>query len=109
MEDKFLSSKLFQWESEKNTTWDNNVGQKLKNRKLVHLFVRKMDSEDRITLPFTYSGTGVFTNARESKVTIYNKDVTNFDVPTLLFDIKLDNEVEREYFFDFEIPEKEMN
>ena len=107
--DKFLSSKIFQWESENNTTWDNNIGQKLKNTKLVHLFVRKMDSEDSITLPFTYFGTGVFTNARESKVTIYNKDGTNFDVPTLLFDIKLDKEVEREYFFDFEIPEKEMN
>ena len=109
MEDKFLSSKLFQWESEKNTTWDNNIGQKLKNTRLVHLFVRKMDSEDSVTLPFIYFGTGVFTNARESKVTIYNKDGTNFDVPTLLFDIKLDKEVEREYFFDFEIPEKEMN
>ena len=71
------------------------------------LFVRKMDEEDGITLPFTYFGTGSFTNPRESFVKALNKDGTVSSVPTLLFDIVLDKEVSREYFFDFEIPEGE--
>ncbi|MGM9858900.1 MAG: DUF3427 domain-containing protein [Bacilli bacterium] len=107
--DRFLSSKIFQWESENNTKWDNNIGQKLRNTKIVHLFVRKMDSEDGITLPFTYFGTGSFTNARESFVTVYNKNGSTNNVPTLLFDVLLDSEVDKEFFFDFEIPDKEMN
>ncbi len=105
--DKFLSSKIFQWESENNTTWDNPIGIKLKNTKVIHLFVRKMDEEDGITLPFTYFGTGSFTNPRESFVKALNKDGTVSSVPTLLFDIVLDKDVSREYFFDFEIPEGE--
>lgn len=93
--DKFLSSKVFQWESENNTTLDNSIGKKLLNTKVVHLFVRKMDEQDEITLPFTYFGTGTFTNVRETK---------NNKFDTLTFDIVLDNEVSEEYYLDFEIP-----
>ena len=102
--DKFLSSKIFQWESENNTTWDNSIGIKIRNTKVIHLFIRKMDDEDGITLPFTYFGTGKFRNGRESFVKVLNKDGSTSNVATLLFDIILDNEVSKEYYFDFEIP-----
>ena len=104
--DKFLSSYEFQWESENNTTIDNSVGKKLAYTKIVHLFVRKMDDEDGITLPFTYFGTGKLTNMRESFVTSLQNDGTTKDVPTLLYDVVLDNKVPEEYWFDFEIPEE---
>lgn len=101
--DKFISPSIFQWESENNTTVDNSIGIKLKNTKKVYLFVRKMDDEDNIVLPFTYFGTGKFTNMRESKVT---DKKTKAVYKTLLFDIELDNTVPEEYFVDFEIPNK---
>ena len=99
--DKFISKNVFQWESENNTTLDNERGNKLKNTKQVYLFVRKMDKEDNIILPFTYFGTGKLTNVRESQVIDKKTKEIN---KTLLFDILLDNEVPAEYFIDFEIP-----
>lgn len=96
--DKFISSKIFQWESENGTTTDKKVGQKLLNTKTVHLFVRKMDEQDGVTLPYTYFGTGTFCNMRKTK---------NINFDTLTFDILLDNEVKEDYFLDFEIPDKE--
>ena len=64
--DKFLSPTVFQWESKKDTTTENAEGKKLLSTKVVHLFIRKMNSEDNITLPFTYFGTGRLTNMRDS-------------------------------------------
>ena len=93
--DKFISNTVFQWESENNTQIKNTVGEKLLNTKTVHLFVRKMDEQDGVTLPFTYFGTGKFTNVRETKNNQYD---------TLTFDIILDNSVSEEYYLDFEIP-----
>lgn len=100
--DKFISSKVFQWESENNTTESNSMGLKLQNTKKVYLFVRKMDEEDNIVLPFTYFGTGRFTNMRNSHVVDLK---TNAIYKTLLFDIELDKEVPEEYHIDFEIPQ----
>lgn len=99
--DKFISPSIFQWESENNVTADNSIGLKLKNTKNIYVFVRKMDDEDNIILPFTYFGTGIFTNMRESHV---KDQKTGASYKTLLFDIKLDNTVPEEYFVDFEIP-----
>lgn len=59
-----------------------------------------MDSQDGVTLPFTYFGTGKFTNMRETK---------NNEFDTLTFDIVLDNEVSNEYFLDFEISDNSYN
>ena len=95
--DKFLSSRIFQWESENNTTIDNATGKKLLQTNVVYLFVRKMDEQNGVTLPFTYCGTGKLTNLRETKNNHYN---------TLTFDILLDNEVSEDYYLDFEIPSK---
>ncbi len=99
--DKFIDSKTFEWESEVNTTFDSPVGIKIVNTKVVHLFVRKMENEDGITLPFTYFGTGKFKNIRESFTEEKGKKS-----PTLLMDIVLDNEVSEDYFLDFEIEKK---
>lgn len=99
--DKFISSSIFQWESENNVTIDNSIGLKLRNTKNIYVFVRKMDDEDNIILPFTYFGTGKFTNMRESHV---KDQKTGASYKTLLFDIQLDNTVPEEYFVDFEIP-----
>lgn len=103
--DKFINKNIFQWESENNTTLDNERGNKLKNTKQVYLFVRKMDKEDNIILPFTYFGTGKLTNVRESQVIDKKTKEIN---KTLLFDILLDNEVPKEYFIDFEIPTEQI-
>ncbi len=103
--DKFIDKGIFQWESENDTTLDNSIGKKLLNTEVVHLFVRKMDDEDGVTLPFTYFGTGKFTNCRESYVDTLEKDGSIKRRDTLLFDIVLDNEVPYELHFDFEIPE----
>lgn len=98
--DKFISSFIFEWESENDTTFEKNKG--LLNVKEIHLFVRKMDEEDGIDLPFTYFGKGKFSNPRKSKVI---EKTTGKVHDTLLFDIILDNEVPSSYYFDFEIPE----
>lgn len=98
--DKFLSPSIFQWESVNNTTRDNAEGKKLLATRIVHLFVRKVDEEDGIVLPFTYFGTGKFTNCRDSQ---------NDNKPTLMFDIELDHEVDEEYRFDFQIPGKHLS
>ena len=77
------------------------MGQKLLKSNNVYLFVRKMDDEDNIILPFTYFGKGRFENVRESTVINQKSNKIN---KTFLFDIKLDNIVPDEYHIDFEIP-----
>lgn len=102
--DKFIDSRTFQWKSETNTTLTNSIGKKILNTKVVHLFIRKIKEEDGITLPFSYIGTGKFTNIRESYTEENGKRI-----PTLLTDIILDNEVPSEYWLDFEIKDSEVN
>ena len=58
-----------------------------------------MESEDSVTLPYTYFGLGIFTNERDS-YTLEN----NIKHSTKLYDIKLDTPVSEEYNIDFEIP-----
>jgi hypothetical protein len=95
--DKFIDSKIFQWESIANVS--ESEKNKLETSKKVHLFIRKMENEDSVTLPFTYFGTGIFTNKRNS----YTVDDNGRKHNTLLFDIILDNEVPEVYYTDFEI------
>lgn len=102
--DKFISPDILQWESENNTTRENSIGKKLLSCKKVYIFVRKMDSEDNINLPFTYFGTGTFSNIRDSFVT--DKE-TNVRYKTLLFDVILDNKVPKDYHLEFNIPKRE--
>lgn len=72
--DKFLEPGVFQWECE------NNISEKelqaLRLCKYVHLFVRKVQKEHGIQLPFTYVGEGRFTNERaQSKNGSYLYDI----------------------------------
>lgn len=98
--DKFIDKSIFQWESIADVS--ESEKKHLRETKKVHLFIRKMESEDTVTLPYTYFGLGEFTNERNS----YTEE-NGIKHPTLLFDIVLDNEVPEEYHIDFEIPEKE--
>ncbi len=102
--DKFIDANTFQWESEVNTTLDNSTGKKILNTKVVHLFIRKIEKEDNIILPFTYFGTGRFDDIRESN-TIEN----GICHKTLLTDIILDNKVPEEYYLDYGIKDIEIN
>ncbi len=95
-QDKFLNSKTFQWESIADVSESEKAH--LRNSKKVHLFIRKMESEDTVTLPYTYFGLGTFTNERP-----WYTEENGVKHPTLLFDIVLDNEVPEEYHVDFEI------
>jgi superfamily II DNA or RNA helicase len=60
--DKFLEPSVFQWECENNIS-DRDL-QALRLCKYVHLFVRKVQNEHGIQMPFTYVGEGRFTNER---------------------------------------------
>lgn len=95
--DKFINNKIFQWESIANVS--ESEKEHLRNSKKVHLFIRKMESEDTVTLPYTYFGLGTFTNERDS---FTEEDGKKHQ--TLLYDIVLDDEVPEDYYIDFEKP-----
>lgn len=95
--DKFINDKVFQWESIANVS--ESEKEHLRNSKKVHLFIRKMENEDTVTLPYTYFGLGTFTNERDS----YTEEDGRRHL-TLLYDIVLDDKVPEEYHIDFEIP-----
>ena len=97
--DKFINSKIFQWESVANVSEIEK--EHLRSSEKVHLFIRKMESEDGVTLPYTYFGLGTFINERDS----YTEE-DGVKHSTLLYDIVLDNEVPEDYYIDFEIPKK---
>lgn len=85
--DKFLSSDVFQWESIAHIRKEEE--EKQKNAKQVYVFVRKVKSENGITLPFTYVGTGTLTNPR--------KGATNNG--SILYDIHMHQQIP-EYLMD---------
>ena len=85
--DKFLSSDVFQWESIARISKDEEERQQ--QAKQVFVFVRKVKSENGITLPFTYVGTGCLRNPR--------KGVTNNG--SILYDIHMNQELP-EYLMD---------
>ena len=95
--DKFIDKSTFQWESIADVSASEK--QHLRNSEKVHLFIRKMENEDSVTLPYTYFGLGKFSNERNSFT-----EEQGVKHPTLLYNIILDNEVPEDYFVDFEIP-----
>ena len=88
--DKFLEPSTFQWESLANIP--QSQLSKLLSSKYAHLFIRKVDSENGITLPFTYVGIGHLKNPRK---------MVNNGVTTYLFDIKMENELPDYLQYDF--------
>ncbi len=88
--DKFIASNVFQWETMNNISEKEYQG--LKNSKFAYVFVRKMEKENGIVLPFTYIGKGTLTNPR------YQEENKNY-----LFDIRLENELPEYLEYDFQI------
>lgn len=87
--DKFLDDKTFQWESIAHIKEKDEILQK--NAKQAFVFVRKVESENGITLPFTFVGTGQLHNPR--------KGVT--ENGSILYDIHMDNKLPADLMEDF--------
>jgi hypothetical protein len=87
--DVFIDEKTFGWESETNTTLEKDKG--LTTSNVAHLFIRKEKTEDGMTLPFTYIGTGQLKEPRES----------NNPKKSLHFNIELDQSLPKDLIFDF--------
>ena len=86
--DKFLDSRTLQWESENNI--HVNDLNKIRSSKRAHLFIRKVDEEHGMRLPYTYVGTGEFSNERE-------QEKNN----TYLYDIEMKAELPDYLQYDF--------
>ena len=89
--DKFLEPSVFQWECKANIS-DGELN-KLKTSKYTHLFIRKVESENGITLPFTYVGKGHLANPRQSQ----NEERKR----TFIFDIHMEEELPDYLQYDF--------
>ena len=87
--DKFLQDNLFQWECQAGLSQSEQ--QQLIRSKRAYLFIRKVESENGMVLPFTFVGTGKLTNPR----------LTENVKGTLLFDIPMDHTLPDYLQFDF--------
>ncbi len=87
--DKFLQPDLFQWES--MTNLPSSHLEKLCSSSFAYLFIRKVDEENGIVLPFTYVGKGKLLNCRK----------TDNGNGTYLFDICMENELPDYLQYDF--------
>ena len=92
--DGYIDADTFQWETVAN------VGEKelnaLKNSKKMHIFVRKVDNEDGIQLPFTYIGSGKMEYIEGSKKAN----------GAHLFRVPMEATAPEDIFFDFKLPER---
>lgn len=91
--DGYIDANTFQWETV------NNIKEKelneLKTSNGVHVFVRKVESEDGITLPFTYIGMGKMEYIEGSRKAN----------GAHLFRIPMNNTAPEDIYFDFKLPE----
>lgn len=94
--DKFLNAQMFQWETITNIS--NTDLQKLLATETVYLFIRKVSTENGMTLPFTYVGNGKLTNPRK-QINVDPK--TKKASITYLFDIPMENELPDYLQYDF--------
>lgn len=94
--DKFLSASTFQWECENNIS-DRDL-QALRSCKYVHLFIRKVDEEHGVRLPFIYVGEGKFSNERKQEKV---DSKTGNDNITYLYDIPMKDELPEYLQYDF--------
>ena len=94
--DKFLAADIFQWECENNIS-DRDL-QALRLSKYVHLFIRKVNEEHGVRLPFTYVGDGSFSNERiQEKI----DKVTGKKNITYLYDIPMKEKLPDYLRYDF--------
>ncbi len=94
--DKFLTANTFQWECENNIS-DRDL-QALRLSKYVHLFIRKVNEEHGVRLPFTYVGEGSFSNERLQEKTDQTSGKKNI---TYLYDIPMKEELPEYLQYDF--------
>jgi hypothetical protein len=87
--DKFLDNVTFQWESIAHISAKEENLQR--DSKQAYVFVRKVESENGITLPFTFVGTGQLHNPR--------KDATTNG--SILYDIHMDKPLPDDLMEDF--------
>lgn len=87
--DKFLDEETFQWESMAHLSAKDEKLQRDSKRTFV--FVRKVESENGITLPYTFVGTGKLQNPR--------KDATTNG--SILYDIHMDQQLPDDLMEDF--------
>ena len=90
--DGYLDKNTFQWESVANIS--NKELTSLKNSDIVYVFVRKVDNEDGIQLPFTYIGHGVMEYIEGSRK----------PNGAHVFRIPMSNEAPEDMYFDFKLP-----
>jgi superfamily II DNA or RNA helicase len=94
--DKFLTPNTFQWECENNIS-DRDL-QALRLCKYVHLFIRKVDEEHGVRLPFIYVGEGRFSNERKQEKI---DSTTGKENITYLYDIPMQEELPDYLQYDF--------
>lgn len=94
--DKFLAKDTFQWECENDITASEL--QALRLCKYVHLFIRKMENDHGVTMPFTYVGEGKFTNERKQ---VKQDSTTGKENVTYLYDIPMKRELPDYLQYDF--------
>ena len=87
--DKFLDNETFQWESIANIKADEERKQRESTQTFV--FVRKVESENGITLPFTFVGAGRLHNPRKNATTN----------GSILYDIHMNNPLPDDLMEDF--------
>ena len=91
--DGYIDADTFQWETVSNVS-DRELSA-LKNSKGIHLFVRKVDNEDGIQLPFTYIGMGRMEYIEGSKK----------PNGAHLFRVPMEETAPEDIYFDFKLPD----
>lgn len=90
--DGYIDENTFQWETVANVR-DRELNA-LKSSKKMHIFVRKVDNEDGIQLPFTYIGSGHMEYVEGSKK----------PNGAHLFHIPMEVTAPEDLYFDFKLP-----
>ena len=95
--DGYIDNNTFQWETVANVS-DKELSA-LKNSKKMHIFVRKVDNEDGIQLPFTYIGAGKME---------YNRGPRP-ENGAHLFRVLMEVIAPEDIYFDFKLPTEGSN
>ena len=91
--DGYIDPDTFQWETVANVS-DKELTA-LKNSKCMHIFVRKVDNEDGIQLPFTYIGSGKMEYINGSRKAN----------GAHLFRVPMERTAPEDIYFDFKLPD----
>lgn len=91
--DGYIDEDTFQWETVANVS--ERELNALKNSRGIHIFVRKVDNEDGIQLPFTYIGMGKMEYIEGSKK----------PNGAHLFRVPMEATAPEDIYFDFKLPE----